>query len=61
VLRETTGTGLRTLRERFAIEPSWRGDVETQTSPGAGFTVRVRLAAISGAAVPRSPTLQSIP
>lgn len=42
-LRDTRGTGLRTLRERLALETQWRGEVMTPSSPGAGFTVRVRL------------------
>ncbi|MEP6492741.1 MAG: histidine kinase [bacterium] len=65
-LHTTSGTGLRTLRERLAIETKWRGHVETTTTPGAGFTVRVRIAcdgtgAGDGARVgPRDEALQKV-
>jgi hypothetical protein len=48
-LRDTRGTGLRTLRERLALETKWRGEVETTSAAGEGFRVRVRLARVQGA------------
>jgi two-component sensor histidine kinase len=61
-VRDTRGTGLRTLRERLALESKWRGEIATTTSPGAGFTVRVRLLRSVGSvtgAERRAPTHQS--
>jgi signal transduction histidine kinase len=48
-LPDTRGPGLRTLRERLALETKWRGEVETTSTPGEGFRVRVRLARVQGA------------
>jgi LytS/YehU family sensor histidine kinase len=38
------GTGLRTLRQRLALDPNARGRMELEASPGRGFRVRVVVA-----------------
>jgi two-component sensor histidine kinase len=45
-VRTSKGTGLRTLRERLALEGSLEGKVEVETSADDGFRVRVCLAAL---------------
>lgn len=50
----STGTGLRTLRQRFELDTSLEGHVEIETTPGLGFRARVTLAADPRAEQPLS-------
>jgi signal transduction histidine kinase len=45
VVDASGGTGLRTLRQRLALDDTLDGRVEVETAPGAGFRVRVSVAA----------------
>lgn len=54
VIQASTGTGLRTLRQRLVLYTACEGRIDIETAPNAGFQVRVTLAAngVRRAAVP---------
>jgi hypothetical protein len=39
----SSGTGIRTLRQRLALDPTFAGHVDIDTAPNAGFRVRVTI------------------
>ncbi|MEP7064669.1 MAG: histidine kinase [Gemmatimonadota bacterium] len=42
-IEASTGTGLRTLRQRLSLDDAFRGVVDVETAPERGFRVRVTL------------------
>lgn len=42
-LDASSGTGLRTLRQRLSLDDAFRGSVDVETAPDRGFRVRVSL------------------
>jgi signal transduction histidine kinase len=49
-LAKSSGTGLRTLRQRLALDGASRPHFDIETAPNAGFRVRVTLAAVESGA-----------
>jgi len=42
-VQASSGTGIRTLRQRLALDPAFTGHVDIETAPNAGFRVRVTI------------------